>query len=31
MRLPILCFDLDGTLLDADACIHPNDIKFGVV
>jgi len=28
MRLPILCFDLDGTLLDADACIHPNDIKL---
>ena len=28
MRLPILCFDLDGTLLDVDACIHLNDIKL---
>jgi hydroxymethylpyrimidine pyrophosphatase-like HAD family hydrolase len=25
MPLPIICFDMDGTLLDEQGCIHPND------
>ena len=28
MNLPIICFDMDGTLLDAQGRIHPNDIAL---
>ena len=28
MSPPIICFDLDGTLLDDNGCIYPNDIKL---
>jgi HAD superfamily hydrolase (TIGR01484 family) len=28
MQLPIVCFDLDGTLVDAEGNIHPNDIAL---
>jgi HAD superfamily hydrolase (TIGR01484 family) len=28
MSQPILCFDLDGTLVDAAGRIHPNDVKL---
>jgi len=28
MKVPIFCFDLDGTLLDPNEKIHPNDIEI---
>lgn len=28
MTLPILCFDLDGTLLDHDGRLHPEDVRL---